>query len=222
MSTTVEMPIEAIANEYQQFVLTDVSWESYEAMLAALGDRAGLRLTYDRGVMEFMTKSQAHELWISLLRRRIELMCFDLKTPYRAGGSFTFRREIVKRGLEPDECYWIQHEQITRGKGELDFSVDPPPDLAIEVEVSRSSLDRHGIYAALGVPELWAFDGKELRVYHRREDGAYEIAESSLAFPFLTIEEVPKFLRLDDPRDEQSRLQEFIEWARSQKGQQAD
>ena len=216
MSTTLESPPQQIANEHQRFVLYDVSWGAYEGMLAVLGERGGLRLTYDRGVMEFMTNSQTHEVWKSMVGRLIELMCYDLQIPARCGGSFTYRREDAQRGLEPDECYWIQNEPATRGKGELDFEHDPPPDLAIEIEVSRSSLDRQRIYAALGVPELWTFNGKAFRVYHRDDDGNYQQTEKSLAFPFLPMDELPRFLRLDDSRDEQTRLREFVAWAHQQ------
>lgn len=216
MATTVE-PIQAApAPEVQRIVLPGVSWNEYEQILEALGERPGLRSTYDRGALELMSTSQIHEIWKSLLGQMIELLCWELDISKRSGGSFTYRREDVKRGLEPDECYWVQHEPATRGKVELDFAVDPPPDLAVEIEYTRSSLDRHGIYAALGVPELWTFDGKTLRVLLLQEDGTYQEQKQSAAFPFLPITGLPQFLKLDDERDEQARLKAFIEWVREQ------
>jgi Uma2 family endonuclease len=97
---------------------------------------------------------------------------------------------------------------------QLDFTVDPPPDLAIEIDVSRSSVPRQPVYAALGVPELWRFNGQTLTVLHRRESGEYEPAESSLALPSLPVAELVPFILPDEENSATARIKECIAWLR--------
>jgi Uma2 family endonuclease len=198
----------------QRFLLQAVGWQAYETVLKALGDRSGVRLTYDRGDLELMSPSYEHETAASLLGRFIELLTLELKIPIKAGGSTTFRRQDLDRGLEPDRCFYVQHAVHLRGRREIDLSRDPPPDLAIEVDITSSSLDRLGIYAALGVPEVWRYDGEALHVYHRRSDGTYAEGQGSLAFPFLPVTELVTFLRQGDQTDDTALAQAFLEWVR--------
>ena len=128
----------------------------------------------------------------------------------------TCQREDLERGLEPDDCYWIAHESVMRGRTEVDFEVDPAPDLAIEIEISRSVLNRIGIYAALRVPEVWRSDGERVRVNILGEDGQYHESERSLAFPFLPIAELERFLKLAGTISETQLLRTFRVWVRDQ------
>jgi Uma2 family endonuclease len=200
----------------QRFLLQAVDWQTYETFLQALGDRSGVRLTYSRGDLELMSPSYEHETAASLLGRLIEILTLALGIPIKAGGSTTFRRRDLDRGLEPDRCFYIRHAAALRGRREVDLSQDPPPDLAIEVDVTRSSLDRLGIYAALGVPEVWRYDGEALHVYHRRADGTYEEAPGSLAFPFLPVQELVRFVRQGEQADDTAVAQAFLEWVRQE------
>ncbi len=109
-----------------------------------------------------MVVSYEHDRYKHILGRLIETLCFELDVEVCGGGSPTFKKQLKERGLEPDECYWITSELAMRGKLDFDIDVDPLPDLALEVEVSRSALDKLGIYAALGFPEIWRFDGTGL------------------------------------------------------------
>jgi Uma2 family endonuclease len=198
----------------QRFLLHNVSWESYEALLAALADQRGLRITYDRGELELMNLSRSHEYFKKWIGRLIEAMVFELEIPIDSGGSLTWRRQQVQRGLEPDDCYWIANEPIVRGRTELDFEVDPPPDLAIEIDITCSSLDRQSIYAALGVPEIWRFDGRTLTAYRRTEKGEYEATEFSTSFPFLRVADLMPFIQPDETVDQTTRLRQFVQWVR--------
>ena len=101
-------------------------------------------------------------------------------------------------------------------KEELDLTIDPPPDLAIEIDISRSSLDRMGIYAALGVPEIWRFDGETLRVGRLSADGTYAPSPASVALPFLPMAEVVRFLRLAEGMDHSRWGREFRAWVRDE------
>jgi Uma2 family endonuclease len=206
MVTTIpEMP------PYQ--LMHDVPWETYELVLHALDDRH-LRITYDEGELEIMTLSFEHESEDALLRRFIDMLTYELDIDIQSGGSTTMRRSLKRKGLEADECYWIKNEKAMRGKKRFDAERDPPPDLAVEIEVTRSALNRMGIYAALRVPEVWTFDGKMLSVFLLSSAGKYTESETSRAFPWLPIKEVERFLLLSGTMSETRLLRAFSKWVR--------
>lgn len=196
----------------QRFLLRDVSWETYEALCRDPGIRT--RMTYDRGMLEFWSPSYLHECLKCLLARLVHVVTEELNIPVQGCGSTTYRRAILEKGLEPDQCYYIQHESVMRGKDDLDFDVDPPPDLAIEVEVTRSALDRMGIYAALGVPEVWRFDGTALRAFVLGEDGKYESGDHSPTFPDLPLDELVRFVEQRKKQGETALVRSFRQWVR--------
>lgn len=204
----------ASTSTVDRFVLYDVPWSTYESILAGNGDRP-IRLTYDRGVLEMMSPLQEHERAKKLLGRMIETLTVELRIPIRSAGSTTLRSELKQRGLEPDECYYVVNEARVRGKARFDLSIDPPPDLAIEVDITSSSLDRMGIYAALGVLEVWRYDGEGLSVQMLQADGSYARQPQSTAFPFLPIDELRKFLDRCDETDETSWICSFGDWVRT-------
>src|SRR5439155_7308631 len=113
----------------------------------------------------------------------------------------TFQREDLDRGFEPDECFWIAHEPQMRARPDYDSMRDPPPDLTIEIEVTRSSLNRVELFARLGVPEVWRFDGTALHIHVLKPDGAYSKVGQSQAFPVIRIPEIVPFLAFDPSQD---------------------
>src|SRR5262245_37165437 len=145
---TIAIPAE------QRLRLSCIPWEAYVVFTDQLGDQP-IRVTYDRGEMEVMSPSNRHENRKRLLGRLLEALTEEMEIDIYSSGSMTCRREELARGLEPDECYWIEHEPVVRGRDDIDLDTDPPPDLALEIEISRSALDRMSIYAALRVPEVW-------------------------------------------------------------------
>ena len=198
----------------QHIVLDGISWSAYEMLLRDLEGRR-LRITYDCGRLEIMAVSHRHEYGKKLLARFVESMTLELDIPIHPGGSTTFKKELLKKGLEPDECYWIQNEPWMRNKWDFDIDLDPPPDLGVEVEVTRSILDRMGIYAALRIPEIWRFDGERLRVCVLGANGKYKEKAKSLAFPFLPMKEIERFL-LDTEADNHTALmRSFHDWVRA-------
>lgn len=199
----------------QRLRLSLIPWESYVAYSDGLGPRH-VRVTYDRGEMEVMTVSPAHEHDKSLLGRLLETLTEEMDIDIAGYGSMTCRREDLERGFEPDECYWIENEPLMRGRREIDFNVDPPPDLAVEVEISRSTLDRMGIYAALGVPEVWRWDGDMLHVCLLTPRGAYRTGDRSKAFSFLPLDEFVPFLKRTDI-SQTKLLRSFRAWVRRNK-----
>jgi Uma2 family endonuclease len=199
----------------QRFVLHNLDWPSYQAIAKALNGHH-VRLTYDHGRLEFMTISHGHERCSNLLGRLVETLTEELDIPLQSGGSTTFGREDLDRALEPDQCYYIQHEPAVRDKDEIDLDVDPPPDLAVEIDISRSSLNRLGIYAAMPVPEVWRFDGEKLRVYLLQSDGSYDESSKSSIFPFLQITAVETFLKRRYEMNETQLVRAFRKWVREQ------
>ena len=196
----------------QGFVLGGMDWELYEALLERIGDRH-VFVTYDRGSLEIMSPSREHEVYARLIGRFIAVLALELDIPIASGGMTTFRRKDLDRGLEPDDCYWIQNEARIRGKKRVDLSRDPPPDLAIEVEISRRLLDREGIYASLRIPEVWCYDGHKLKILGLVK-GRHRVCEASLALPMLPPAVVERFLRKLETTDETSVLRAFQMWVR--------
>jgi Uma2 family endonuclease len=200
-----------------RLVLYDVEWREYEGFLRLLDERPAVRLTYDRGVLEIMTLSSEHEYTSHILGRFIVVLTEELGLPVRGGGSTTFRRRKRKRGLEPDECYWIQSEALVRGKDEINLRIDPPPDLALEVDITHSSLNRLKIYAALGIPELWRLERQIPVCYLLGADGHYKVSETSKAFFGLRPAELSSLLALRGQMDDNALVREFRAWVREQR-----
>src|SRR5947209_4892063 len=159
-------PVAAPTPPTERVTFHGVSWQAYVTAADALPHPGNVRMTYDRGRLEFMVVSPEHERLKSLLRRLIEALAEEMDLPMAGYGSMTSRSEEQQRALEPDECYYFANLARLRGVQRLDLRIHPPPDLAVEIEVSRSALDRMAIYAALGVPEVWRFDGTTLH-FHR-------------------------------------------------------
>ncbi|MEW4569746.1 Uma2 family endonuclease [Tautonia sp. JC769] len=214
METTPAL-LESPSSCEQWAVLPGITWETYGAILEELEGRR-VFLTYDNGLLEIMSPSFRHESYAVLIGQMIDLLTMELGLPIRSGRSTTFRRRDLHRGLEPDNCYWIENEPRVRGRLTFDPEVDPPPDLAIEIEVSRRALDRLSIYAALGVPEIWRCDGQRLIMCRRQEDGSYGVLPRSPALPMLPPEQVLHFLHRFETMDETAWKRAFRDWVRAE------
>jgi Uma2 family endonuclease len=198
-----------------QVLLENISWHTYQALLKDIEEQPGIRMTYDHGILEIMAPLDPHEAYKKLLGRLVEAATEELNIEIRSLGSRTCSREDMARGLEPDQCYYIQHELAVRGKKQLDLNQDPPPDLVIEIDITNSSMNRMRLYEALQVPEVWQYDGRELTVYCL-EDKKYEIRDRSKALPQLTPNQLVRFLKLAETMGETSLIRSFREWVRSQ------
>jgi Uma2 family endonuclease len=194
-----------------RLVLYNVPWPTYLRLLQMF-DESHVRMTYDRGTLEIMTLTFGHESYGYLLGRFIDALTEELGLPIAGGGSTTFKRR--RRGLEPDGCFWIANEPRIRGKTKIDLRVDPPPDLAIEVDVSHSSLDRMSVYAALGVPEVCRLHGQTLTFQVLGPDGKYAESSHSRAFPQLTPADLASFLALRGQTDDNAIVRQFRAWVR--------
>lgn len=163
-------------------LLHNISWKSYLQMSDSVQGESKVHFTYDQGRLEIMVVSIKHELLKKLLAILLERLAENLDIDFLAAGSTTFRREDLERAFEPDECYYIENAFGMRGKETLNMDFDPPPDLSIEVDIAHSSLDRMSIFAAVGIPEVWRYDGERLEI-NILGDGSYHISENSSAFP---------------------------------------
>ncbi len=201
----------------QRMVLSGMSWENYESLGAVLRDRSGVRLTFACGTLELMTLSTEHEKLRHRLGRLVEILAEEAGLPLEPGGSMTFKDHDAGQGLEPDECYWIQHEAVVRGKLQWSPGDDPPPDLVIEVEVSRSAIDRLALHADLGVREVWCYDRKAIRILVLQPDGSYHQRSRSPTFPTVDPDDLTRFLEPDDTTDYLSVLRQFRAWLRQQR-----
>lgn len=197
-------------------VLEPVSWSLYQQILRELGDSRGKRLAYDDGRLEIMSPSDFHEDVKKIVARLIEAYADAMGIDIHGYGSLTMDREALKKGIEPDECYYVQSFPAIANKRGVDLTVDPPPDLAIEIDISRSTLPKQPIYAALGVPEVWRYDGKRFGILRRSPSGGYEPSQHSGCFPDLPIDELNRFVGIGLASRQPAALRALREWLNAQ------
>ncbi len=196
-------------------ILRGIHWDTYQNLVRDLESQPGTRLTYDDGILEIMMPLPPHETFKKLLGRFVEVTTEELGIEIRSLGSTTWTREDLRKGLEPDECYYIQNELAVRGKDTINLTIDPPPDLAIEVDSTSSSMNRMNIYAALGVPEVWRFDLEILTICSLVNDD-YQPREVSLVLPMFDATVLMKFLELSLTMGETSLIRHLRQWVREQ------
>lgn len=169
----------------RRFVLHGVPWWTYVALRDTLDDQSGLKMTYLEGMLELISPSTLHEDAKKIIARLIEVWAMERDCDLRGFGGATFRREAKERGLEPDECYKL---------GELHD--DGVPDIAIEVIVTSSLVDKMAVYAGLGVPEVWAWRPNTAMItVHRLIGDHYQCQERSDVLPALDISELSRFVQ---------------------------
>lgn len=194
-------------------VLEDVSWELYEQLLREIGDRP-IRINYDQGRLEMMSPLPEHEEVKILIHDLIKALTRELNVELKSLGSTTFRRADKAKGLEPDECYYFKNERKMRGRKRLNLKKDPPPELVVEIDITHRSVDREPIYAALGVPEIWRWDGTKLECLELAS-GAYRTRTKSLAFPLLAPADLTRFIRMRNRIGENAIIRKFRDWIRA-------
>jgi Uma2 family endonuclease len=199
----------------ERMILHGIRWETYESLLKDLENSSAPRLTYDRGTLEIMSPLPDHETLNRNLAALVEIVAEARDIDVWGLGSTTFRREDLERGFEPDSCFSIRNAETMRRKSRIDLTVDPPPDLVIEIDLTHSTLDKLPIFAQLGVPEVWRFAGKRLSILLLR-DGTYHEQEQSVALPGVDsagltalLEEAPSLRRPEW-------LRKAREWARGE------
>ena len=196
----------------QRVILKNVSWQEFEAILEELGDHRAARLAYDDGTLEIMTPLPEHEDNKEIVGDLVKALLEELDIEFRSLGSTTFKNKSMAQGVEPDQCFYIQNEAAIRGKKRIDLTIDPPPDLGLEVDVT--SRTHPSIYQALRVPELWRFDQDKLQI-NILHNGNYIESEDSLNFPGITLVEViPRYLKQSKTAGRNATLKAFRTWVR--------
>ena len=166
-------------------VFPQVSWDEYEEILGGLVERPGLRVSYNEGRLEIMTPLPEHEEYKELILRIAGALSEELGILLETRGSATWKRRTLQKGAEPDTCFYVVNATRIIGKRKIDLESDPPPDIVVEIDTTHESLSKFSIYAALGVPEIWRYDGAHVQMYGLTRDTYVEAAESRF-FPGLS------------------------------------
>ncbi len=199
-----------------RLILYGVSWATYESLLADFQNSNAVRFAYDRGVLEIMAPSAKHEEPNRALSLFVDLVTGELDIEIRRLGSTTFTRKNLSKGFEPDSCFYIQSVNRIRDKEEIDLTTDPPPDLVIEIDITSPSLNKFSIYAAVGVPEVWRYQGGRVQIFQRIGE-QYTAVEQSIVLPPLTSAILTQFLEENRTLRSPDWLRHVQEWARQHK-----
>jgi Uma2 family endonuclease len=194
-------------------ILPNISWQTYQSLTRDFDQEPAIRLTYDQGLLEIRMPLDPHETYKKLLGRLIEAATEELDIEIRSLGSRTCDRKDLAKGLEPDQCYYIQNEALVREVEQIDLNQFPPPDLALEIDITSSSINRMSIYAALAIPEVWRYNGQSL-VILKLQNGEYINLDRSIAIPILTAEAILRFLALKNTIGETSLVKQFRQWVK--------
>lgn len=199
----------------RRILLSDISWSDYENFLEDFEERPGWRLAFDEGRLEIMPPTIEHERYSVTFNDFIRLYCLHFDIDLESTGSTTFRSEKLEKGVEPDECFYIQSVGKITGK-ELFSKPYPVPDIAVEIDLTTESLDKFPIYAALKVAELWIFDGENLSFYKLVGEKYHQITQSR-ALPEISAADLVKFLEISRKKGQTAALKSFREWLIKQK-----
>ncbi|HBB30620.1 MAG TPA: hypothetical protein DDZ80_02000 [Cyanobacteria bacterium UBA8803] len=195
-----------------QLLLEDVSWQQLESILAELGERRAARLSYSNGRLEIMVPLLEHEKAKEIIGDMVKILLESRQIAFESLGSTTLKNERMTQAVEPDTCFYIQNQAAVIGKNRLDLSVDPLPDLAIEIDLtSRTQLDN---YRVLGVPELWQYTRRGLQI-NVLQGGKYAESDSSPTFPGIPmIELVNRYVQQSQVSGRTQAIEAFRNWVR--------
>jgi Uma2 family endonuclease len=173
-------------------VLQNITWQGYRDILNALPPTRAARLTYDNGTLEITVPSEIHEFNGQLISLFIRILVVEMGLKLKTMGSTTLERADLHRGVEPDNAYYIHNQGRVAGR-QVDLAVDPPPDLVVEVDITNTDIDKNRLYASMGIPELWRFDGKAWRIFQLKNDAYIELSQSP-TFSLIEKEDLYRFL----------------------------
>jgi len=194
----------------QQLLVEDVNWQQFETILAELGERRASRISYSNGLLEIMVPLPEHEKAKEIIGDMVKILLETRQIAFESLGSTTLKNERMSQAVEPDTCFYIQNQAAVIGKNRLDMSVDPPPDLAIEIDLtSRTQLDN---YQILGVPELWRYARRGLQINVLQAEQYIE-SDVSPTFPNIPIVElVNQYTQQSQVAGRTRAIQAFKNW----------
>ncbi len=190
----------------------DISWHEFESILAAMEDGYAVRFAYHEGTLEIKMPSPGHEDDKEIIGDLLKALLEECDREFRSLGSTTFKSPNMTNAIEPDQCFYITNEAAIRGKRQRDLSIDPPPDLAIEIDNTSDSRLRFNSYQALGVGEVWRYDGTTIEIYLLGGAG-YEKRDRSAIFPDIPIgDRFREFLEQSRTLGRTKALKAFRKW----------
>jgi Uma2 family endonuclease len=210
-STAIAEQVRPLAEN--RVILNNISWDTFERLLADIGDRRKTLFHYINGTLEIMSPLSLHEGSNRFIEALLGIFTDELEIDMRRLGSLLMKIPDLKLGAEPDSCYYIQNEPIIRGKEVIIVGQDPVPDLVLEVDITNPSDRRLPIYALLAVPEVWRYDGYSLE-FLALENGAYQPIAKSLSFPDLPAAIIVEYVQKRLTLGESGTLREFRKWVR--------
>jgi Uma2 family endonuclease len=177
-----ESELARIEDPEETSIISDLDWQTYEALLTRLEDNSHYRVTYLNGILEIVSPSIRHEKIKKRLATLLERYLILQQIQHTPMGSTTLKNQLKNAGAEPDECYCIGSETEI-------------PNLAIEVNITSGNINKLATYQQLGIEEVWIWAGNRLNIYYLREaisaDSSliygYERVESSELLPDLNI-----------------------------------
>lgn len=176
-----------IVHPGQQMLLKDISWQQLENILEEMGEKRAARISYSNGWLEIMVPLPEHEKDKEIVGEFVRILLDHLQIDFEPFGSTTLKNERMRQAVEPDTSFYIQNQAAVIGKNRIDLNIDPPPDLAIEIDItSRTQFEN---YQILGVPELWRYKKQGLEIF-LLQDGKYVKSPSSPNFPNIPIVEI--------------------------------
>ena len=185
-------PIQQSLVGEKRVTLRGLTWQGYQQILHALPESRAAHLTYDHGILEISMPLESHEFALRLIERFIIILIFEMGMKIKTMGSTTLNREDLDRGAEPDNAYYIQNQAKVAGRT-VNLAEDPPPDLVVEVDITHTDIDKNRLYAAMGVPEFWSYNGQEWRIY-QLQGNTYQERDHSPTFPGVKKEYLYHFL----------------------------
>ena len=199
-------------------VLHPIGWETFVRISEELSPNSSKRLAYNGGYLQIMSPLGEHENNNWFIARLIFIMAEEWDMNIKSFGSLTLKRDDIQQGIEPDACFYLKNEPEVRNKQNIDLNQgDIPPDLAIEIDITSGSLNKLPIYAALGVTEIWRYDGDVLQIYGLNlQEKNYKKINQSLAFPKLDISLIPQWLQQRLIIGETATLKQVRQWMREQ------
>lgn len=213
MTAVLSPPTTVLAG---RVLLRNISWQTYEHILEDLADCSAPRLTYDRRDLEIMSPTAKHEFVNRVIEVLVSALSEEMKVEISSLGSTTFKREDTERGFEPDSCFYFANEALVRGKERIDPILDSAPDLVFEVDIARSSMDKHSIFAHFKVPEVWRYDGETMEILNL-DRGSYVKVEVSSILPFVTSAVLTSFVAESLTLSRLEWMKKVREWTQQQK-----
>jgi Uma2 family endonuclease len=199
----------------RRILLHQVSWQEFESILAELGEHRSTRLSYSQGILEIAAPLPEHEKAKVTIADLLKVLLDEFDMDWESLGSTTFRSAEMQTGIEPDDCFYIQNHVLMIGREHIDLSIDPPPDLAIEIDITSKT--KLSAYEALKVPEIWRYQNRTLQI-NVLSQGRYVETQFSPIFPdFPVIEGISQFLDFSRTSGTRPALKAFRQWIAHQR-----